>query len=81
MNPAMLSAALPVLTKLLKGGSVDADEAAALKPLTTQTPEDHVLAAITTLATYAPKEHADAYGKAVAQIMEGVAVLRTLLAG
>ena len=40
-----------------------------------------MLAAITTLATYAPKEHADAYGKAVAQIMEGVAILRTLLAG
>ena len=81
MNPAMLSMAMPVLTKLLQGGSLGSEDAAALKPLTTQTPEDHVLAAITTLATYAPKEHADAYGKAVAQIIEGVAMLRILLAG
>lgn len=82
MNPAMLSMLMPVLTKMLNGGKLDGflggEQAETLKAVTGGkdiTPEDQVLAAIATLASYMPAGNAD-YAKAVNQILEGLTLLR-----
>lgn len=90
MNPALIAQfALPLLGKLARSGKLKGliggdQEATVAEVLNEQamSPEAQVLAAIASLAEHAPADKGKAkdYADALSQVMQGLAVVKTLVA-